>query len=151
MPTLLYLIGMSSFIAVGTVLFQSVFSASYGGFRYFLHGDIVWQAFLVMILTSSVGVITGASITRYLHGIVVRFTLSIAILAAALSAILRLVSIQFESINSNLESIAMIILLCGIGLSIIIIAVIFIMGFRHRREKSVPAWFKPLLTAVAES
>ena len=135
-------------MALGTDLFQIMFSASYGGIRHFMNGDVLMPAFLIMIFSSIAGVYFGASITKCIHGIVVRYVLSAAILSAAISAILRLLSTQIESVRSTLESAAIIVLLSGIGLSIGIILAMLFMGVRVQRQLSVPAWVKPLLRKI---
>ena len=49
-PSLVYLIGLPSFMAVGTDLFQIIFSASYGTIRHTMSGNIIIAAAFIMVV-----------------------------------------------------------------------------------------------------
>ena len=92
-PSLVYLVGIPSFTAVGTDLFQIVFSAAYGSIRHTMSSNVVIFAALIMIVGSSIGVQFGVLVTRYVRGICMRFVLAIATLIAAIGAVLKFTSI----------------------------------------------------------
>jgi len=95
-PSLVYLVGLSSFMAVGTGLFQIVFSAAYGAIRHSMSGNVIILAAFIMVIASSIGVQFGVMVTRYVRGVSVRIILAISILLAAIGAILKLLSIMLE-------------------------------------------------------
>ncbi len=67
-PSLVYLLGVPSLVTVGTALFQTFFSASYGVVRHSLSSNVVVFASVILLLASSVGVQIGATATRYVRG-----------------------------------------------------------------------------------
>jgi len=87
-PALVYLVGLPSFMAVGTDLFQIIFSAAYGSIRHTMSGNVIVYTAVIMLVASSVGVQFGALATRYVRGVSVRFVLSISILIFAMGFIM---------------------------------------------------------------
>ena len=49
-PSLVYVIGLPSFMAVGIDLFQIIFSAAYGSIRHTMSGNVIIFAAFIMIL-----------------------------------------------------------------------------------------------------
>ncbi len=145
-PSLVYLIGLPSFMAVGTGLFQIVFSAAYGTIRHAMSGNIVIFAALIMLVASSIGVQCGVSVTRYVRGLAVRYILGASILICAIGTILKLSSILLEKVAALLEIASSIVTFGGMGIVVIMIEVLFIMGIRYRRGQHIPVWIRSFVT-----
>ena len=146
-PALVYLFGIPSFMAVGTDLFQIIFSAAYGSIRHTMSGNVIIFASFIMIVVSSIGVQFGVLVTRYVRGVSVRLILSISILISAIGAILKLLSTLVEKTAGWLEMGSLVVIFSGMGLTIIIILALFITAIRYRHGKHIPAWIASLVTA----
>lgn len=144
-PALVYLIGLPSFTAVGTSLFQIVFSAAYGSIRHTMSGNVIIFASFIMMVVSSIGVQFGALVTRYVRGVSVRFVLGISILMAAIGAILKLLSILLKEADTWLEIGSLAVTFSGIGLAVAIIVALFIAATRYHHDQHIPIWVKSLV------
>lgn len=145
-PALVYLLGIPSFMAVGTVLFQTVFSAAYGSMRHAMSGNVVILASLIMLIGSGFGIQFGALVTRYIRGVSARFILAISILIAAVGAILKLLVTIIGKSTAGLEALSLIVTFSGLGLAIVMISTLFIMAIRYRRGQYIPVWVRSLVT-----
>jgi hypothetical protein len=90
MPMLIYLLGVPTHVAVGTDLFEIVFSAGYGTLTHALKGNVDVLMALVMQTGAAVGAQIGAVATRYFAGPRIRLFFSILPLIGALLVIIRL-------------------------------------------------------------
>lgn len=68
MPALVYLLGVPTHVAVGTDLFEIVFSAGYGTLTHALKGNVDVLMALVMHTGAAIGAQMGAQATRYVSG-----------------------------------------------------------------------------------
>ena len=68
MPSMVYLLGVPTHVAVGTDLFEVVISASYGTFTHALKGNVDILIALVMHTGAALGAQIGAVLTEYFHG-----------------------------------------------------------------------------------
>jgi uncharacterized membrane protein YfcA len=68
MPALVYLLGIPTHVAVGTDLFEIVFSAGFGTVTHALKGNVDILMALVMQTGAAVGAQVGAQATRYVSG-----------------------------------------------------------------------------------
>lgn len=144
-PSLMYLIGLPSFMAVGTDLFQIIFSATYGCIRHSMSGNVIIFAAFIMILASCIGVQFGALVTRYVRGLSVRCILGISILICGIGAILKLVSILLEERVAQLEIGSVAITFGGMGVMVTMIIALFIMALRYRSGQHIPIWMESLV------
>jgi len=144
-PSLVYLVGLPSFMAVGTVLFQIIFSAAFGTFRHTMSGNVVIFAAFIMVISSSIGVQFGTLVTRFVRGVSTRFILSISILLAAAGTILKLLSLTMKSLTTPLEVASLAVTFSGMGVAIVIITLLFIMALRYRSGRSIPPWIAAFL------
>jgi uncharacterized membrane protein YfcA len=144
-PSLVYLVGLSSFMAVGTSLFQIIFSAGYGSIRHTMSGNVIIFAAFIMVVASSIGVLFGASVTRYVRGVSVRMILGISTLLFAVGAILKLSSILLEETAAWLEAGSMVVTFGSLGLTLIMIIALFITALRYHRGQHIPAWAESLV------
>lgn len=90
MPMLVYVIGVPTHVAVGTDLFEIVFSAGYGTLTHAIKGNVDVLMALVMQTGAAVGAQIGATATRYFAGPRIRLFFSMLPLIGAVLVILRL-------------------------------------------------------------
>lgn len=145
-PSLVYLVGLPSFVAVGTDLFQIIFSASYGSIRHTMSGNVVIFAAFIMVIASSIGVQYGVVVTRYVRGVSVRMVLGIAILLFALGTLLKLLGVFLGETNAWLDTASMGIVLGSMWLTLMIILALFILGLRYRQGRRIPQWAASLVS-----
>lgn len=144
-PALVYLVGSSTHIAVGTDLVEIVFSGGYGALRHSIEGHVDMMAVLFMICGAMVGAQFGSIATSFVRGPAIRYILSYSLILATLGAVLRLVyvltgqSIELLSLAAVMLTLGEMIFLCLFIVSLVIFA------RRHRRGKPVPAWVGPLV------
>jgi len=141
-PSLVYLIGIPSFIAVGTDLFQIIFSASYGCIRHAMSGNVLILVALTMLVASCIGVQFGVLATRYVRGLSVRCVLGILIIICAVGAILKLAYVLLGGSATPLEVSSVAVTFGGIGISLILICALFLLGFRYTHGQHIPTWSK---------
>lgn len=68
MPSMVFLLGVPTHVAVGTDLFEIIISAGYGTLTHALKGNVDIMVALVMHTGSAVGAQIGARMTQYFHG-----------------------------------------------------------------------------------
>jgi len=144
-PSLVYLIGLPSFMAVGTDLFQIIFSASYGCIRHTMSSNVVIFAALIMLVASSIGVQFGVSATHYVRGVAVRCVLGISTLICATGAILKLANILLGETITSLEVGSLIVTFGGIGLIVTMILALFVIATRYHSGRQIPSWIESLV------
>jgi len=139
-PSMVYILGIPSFVAVGTDMFQIIFSGLYGAVRHTMSGNVEIFTAFIMILTSSIGVQMGAIATRYARGVSMRFTLSFSILFAIVGAILKLFFFTLPGAANWIDIASVITTFGGMVLVLVLILWLFIMGVSYQRGKKVPEW-----------
>lgn len=144
-PSLVYLVGLPSFMAVGTDLFQIVFSAAFGTVRHTMSGNVVIFAAFIMVVAASIGVQFGVLVTRYVRGVSVRVILGISILLFAVGTILKLLSILLGEAVTWPGTGALAVTFGSMGLTVLMILGLFIMGLRYRSGKHIPRWVESLV------
>jgi uncharacterized membrane protein YfcA len=119
MPTLIYLIGLPTIIAVGTTLITVLFSSAYGCFLYAINGRVELIAALILLVGASIGAQIGATAVKYIKGYGIRLLFAIMIIFAAMSVITE----QFYKLTQKpfFQTIAEIIL---IGTAIVMTTII---------------------------
>jgi uncharacterized membrane protein YfcA len=135
MPTLVYLLGVPTVIAVGTDLFEVIISGAYGAFTYALADRVELLAAGIVLVGASIGVQFGARATRYVRGEKIRFFFALTILMAGVSVVLK----QFGSIyNINILNTASSYLLLSVagGMSLFIIIMFIINRNAAMKAKS---------------
>jgi len=68
MPSMVYLLGIPTHIAVGTDLFEIIISASYGTLRHAMNGNVDILVALIMQTGAAFGARLGASLTQFFTG-----------------------------------------------------------------------------------
>jgi uncharacterized membrane protein YfcA len=91
MPMLVYVVGIPTHVAVGTDLFEIVFSAGYGTLTHAIKGNVDILMALVMQTGAAIGAQIGATSTRFFAGPKIRLFFSALPLIGAIMVIIRLV------------------------------------------------------------
>jgi uncharacterized membrane protein YfcA len=91
MPMLVYVVGIPTHVAVGTDLFEIVFSAGYGTLTHAIKGNVDILMALVMQTGAAIGAQIGATSTRFFAGPRIRLFFSALPLIGAVMVIARLV------------------------------------------------------------
>lgn len=144
-PALVYIVGASTHIAVGTDLLEIVFSGGYGALRHSIEGNVDMMAVLFMIAGAMLGAQFGSIATAYVRGPAIRYILSYSLLLATGGAVLRFVyvitgqSIELLSFLAVMLTLGEMIFLC-----LFIISLLWF-SMRRRHGKTVPAWVPPLV------
>jgi uncharacterized membrane protein YfcA len=90
MPLLVYVLGVPTHVAVGTDLFEIVFSSGYGTITHALKGNVDILIALVMQAGAAIGAQIGATATRFFSGPRIRLAFSVLPLIGAALVIARL-------------------------------------------------------------
>ena len=85
-PALVYVVGASTHVAVGTDLVEIVVSGAYGALRHSIEGNVDMMAVLFMIVGAMVGAQVGSIATSYVRGPAIRYILSYSLILATLGA-----------------------------------------------------------------
>lgn len=92
MPMLIYLIGVPTHVAIGTDLFEIMFSAGFGTFTHALKGNVDVYMALVMQTGAIMGAKIGATMTQYFTGPKIRLAFAVLPFVGAALVIVRLVT-----------------------------------------------------------
>lgn len=90
MPLLVYVMGIPTHVAVGTDLFEIVFSAGYGTITHAIKGNVDVLMALVMHTGAAIGAQIGATSTRFFAGPRIRLLFSALPVIGAVMVIIRL-------------------------------------------------------------
>ncbi len=90
MPALIYVLGVPTHIAIGTDLFEIVFSAGYGTLTHALKGNVDVMMALIMHTGAAVGAQLGALGTRYVSGPRIRIAFAFLPLLGAVMMVIQL-------------------------------------------------------------
>jgi uncharacterized membrane protein YfcA len=90
MPLLVYVVGVPTHVAVGTDLFEIVFSSGFGTLTHALKGNVDIMMALVMQTGAAVGAQIGATSTRFFAGPRIRLFFSVLPVIGAIMVVLTL-------------------------------------------------------------
>jgi uncharacterized membrane protein YfcA len=93
MPMLVYVLGIPTHVAVGTDLFEIIFSAGYGTLTHAIKGNVDIIMALVMQTGAAIGAQVGAVSTQYFSGPRIRLFFSFLPLVGILMVALRLLGV----------------------------------------------------------
>jgi len=145
-PSLIYLIGTPSLIAVGTDLFEIVISGGYSLFRHTMSGNVMIYAGVLMVLGASVGAQIGAIGTQYVRGISVRYILSYSVFLSAIGSLFQLSYILTGKNISWLQNGAQIVTFASLALLVGMIIALIVIGVLCRKGRPIPAWAESLVS-----
>jgi hypothetical protein len=144
-PALVYLVGASTHIAVGTDLVEIVFSGGYGALRHSIEGHVDMVAVVFMISGAMLGAQIGSMATSYVRGPAIRYILSYSLILATCGAVLRLAyvltgqKVEILSLFAVMLTLGEMIFLCLFIVSLVVFAI------RKRKNQWVPDWVPPLV------
>lgn len=144
-PALVYVVGASTHISVGTDLLEIVASGAYGALRHSVEGNVDMMAVIFMIVGAMFGAQVGSIATSYVRGPAIRYILSYSLILATMGAVLRLIYVLTGQ-NVELLSLAAVMLTLGemIFLCMFIASLVWF-AVRRRQGKWVPDWVGPLV------
>lgn len=134
MPSLIYLIGCPTHIAVGTDLFEVAISGLYGAATYGYKGRAELLAAFIMLIGAAVGAQIGTVATKYVKGYAIRIYFGMAVVGCAISVLLKIIGASNASLKPSLD-IAATVLILGLvtGVSLLIVLK-FLKGVREERR-----------------
>jgi len=81
-PFLIYLIGVPTNVAIGTGIFQIIFTSAYGALSHFLKGNVNFVLVICILSGSLIGSQLGATLNKRLRGAYIRYYFSWVIFLA---------------------------------------------------------------------
>jgi len=131
MPSLIYLMGIPTHIAVGTDLFEVAISGLYGAATYSYKGRVELLAALIMLCGAAVGAQVGAVATKYVKGYGIRIFFGIAVVGCGISVLMKLLSASYPALKTVLDPSATILILGLVTALSLSIIVRFVLGVRE--------------------
>ncbi|MFZ2448499.1 MAG: sulfite exporter TauE/SafE family protein [Syntrophobacteraceae bacterium] len=97
MPSLIYIIGCPTHVAVGTDLFEVMISGLYGAATYTYKGRTELVAAVIMLIGAAMGAQVGTVATKYIKGYGIRIAFGCAVIGCMASVVLKLIPTYFPS------------------------------------------------------
>jgi hypothetical protein len=135
MPSLIYLVGVPTHIAVGTDLFEVIVSGLYGTATYSYKGRVELFAAMIMLIGAAVGAQIGTVATKYVKGYGIRIFFGLAVIGCELSVILKLLPTYFPSIKSFTDQAATVLILAVVSGISLYIFIAFLKGVIEERAQ----------------
>lgn len=101
MPSLMYVIGCPTRVAVGTDLFEIVITGAYGAFTYALKQRVELIAAAVMLIGAAVGAQFGTLATQYVKGLKIRLYFASTMALAGVSVVFKHIAGDYKSVYSS--------------------------------------------------
>uniref|UniRef100_A0A7C4MN96 Probable membrane transporter protein n=1 Tax=Desulfatirhabdium butyrativorans TaxID=340467 RepID=A0A7C4MN96_9BACT len=130
MPSLIYFIGCPTHVAVGTDLFEVAISGLYGAATYTYKGRTELVAAVIMLIGAAIGAQIGSVATKYIKGYGIRIAFGIAVIACAVSILLKLLAKFYPAYGGLLDNSATVVILGTVSLLSLYIIVAFVQGAR---------------------
>lgn len=131
MPALIYGLGIPTTVAVGTDLFEIIFSSALGAFLYAMEGKVHLLAATVLFIGAAAGVQVGSYATQHVRGMRLRLYFAITLFFAAVSVVLKQISAWREI--PVLSTVAAYLIVGVATIMMFIIATKLVVGFITRR------------------
>jgi uncharacterized membrane protein YfcA len=131
MPSLIYLIGCPTHVAVGTDLFEIAVSGLYGAATYSYKGRVELWAAMIMLIGAAVGAQIGAVATKYVKGYGIRIFFGCAVIGCDVSILMKIIAAAYPRFRSVLDLSATILILGLVSLLSLFIVLKFVMGVRE--------------------
>ena len=143
MPSLIYLIGCPTHVAVGTDLFEVAISGLYGAATYSYKGRVELLAAFIMLIGAAIGAQVGTVATKYVRGYGIRIFFGIAVIGCGISVLMKLISSSYPALKTVLDPTATFLILGLVTTLSLFIVIKFIMGVREelamKKERPVVA------------
>jgi len=101
MPSLMYIIGCPTRVAVGTDLFEIVVTGAYGAFSYAMKGRVELIAAAVMLIGAAIGAQFGTLATQYVKGLKIRLYFAATMFLAGVSVVFKYIAGNYKAIYSS--------------------------------------------------
>jgi uncharacterized membrane protein YfcA len=147
-PALVYIVGATTHIAVGTDLLEIAVSGGYGALRHSMMGNVDFLAVMYMILGAMIGAQFGSIATAYVRGPAIRYILSYSLILATVGAFLRLFYLITGGQHEILSFLAVVFTLGEMFFLSIFVITLVMFSVRHKHGKPVPDWVPPLVVAT---
>lgn len=133
MPALIYGLGVPTTVAVGTDLFEIIFSSALGTFFYAMEGKVHLTAAMLLLLGAALGAQVGSYATQHVRGMRVRLYFALTIFFAGVSVVLKQVAVWRDI--PTLATLAGYLIISVATIMMIIIVIKLIAGLltRHNR------------------
>jgi len=106
MPSLIYILGCPTHVAVGTDLFEVMISGLYGAATYTYKGRVELVAAIIMLVGASMGAQIGAVATKYIKGYGIRIAFGCAVVGCTISVILKIIPMYVPSARAVCDVLA---------------------------------------------
>lgn len=111
MPSLIYLIGCPTHVAVGTDLMEVAISGLYGAATFTYKGRTELVAAIIMLVGASMGAQIGAVATKYIRGVGIKVAFGCAVVGCAISVGLKLIGAYNPPLKSITDDISTVMVL----------------------------------------
>ena len=101
MPSLMYVIGCPTRVAVGTDLFEIVITGAYGAFTYALKQRVELIAAAVMLIGAAVGAQFGTLATQYVKGLKIRLYFASTMGLAGVAVVFKHIAGDYKTVYSS--------------------------------------------------
>ncbi len=128
MPSLIYIVGCPTHVAVGSDLFEVMISGLYGAATYTYKGRTELVAALIMLVGAAVGAQVGTVATKYIKGYGIRVAFGCAVIGCAASVLLKLIPAYVPSIKGFCDDAATVVVLAVVSSLAIYIFVKMVQG-----------------------
>jgi uncharacterized membrane protein YfcA len=128
MPSLIYILGCPTHVAVGTDLFEVMISGLYGAGTYTFKGRTELVAALIMLVGAAVGAQIGTVATKYIKGYGIRVAFGVAVIGCAVSVALKLIPTYAPSIKGFCDDAATVVVLAVVSALSLYIMVKMVQG-----------------------
>jgi len=143
MPSLIYLIGVPTHVAVGTDLFEIAVSGLYGAATYSHKGRVELMAAFIMLIGAAVGAQIGAVATKYVKGYGIRIFFGVAVIGCDISVLMKVIAAANPQLKRILDASAAVLIIGLVTLLALTIVIKFIAGVREelalKHEQTVVA------------
>jgi uncharacterized protein len=143
MPSLIYIVGCPTHVAVGTDLFEVMISGLYGAATYTYKGRTELVAALIMLVGAAIGAQVGTVATKYIKGYGIRIAFGVAVIGCAISVLLKLVPMYVPAIKSFCDDAATVVVLAVVSALALYIFVKMIQGAKLEVAMKKASMTKP--------
>ncbi len=137
MPAMIYLLGVPTTVAIGTDLFEIIFSSAIGTVLYAREARVELLAAMLMLPGSALGAHIGALGTKHVRGVKIRFYFALTMLLAALSVALKQAAVMLG--YGYAESLALLLLFGSAGMMTLNIVICTLRGVAGEHVSTSPA------------
>ncbi len=131
MPSLIYILGCPTHVAVGTDLFEVMISGLYGAATYTYKGRTELVAAIIMLIGASVGAQVGTVATKYIKGYGIRIVFGCAVIGCGISVALKIVPAYVPSIKTLCDNTSTALILSLVAAMSIYIFVKMVQGAKQ--------------------